>query len=73
MVWLPTLPYSTVFPAVLASRFDMVFDAPGLNTSFKDRYEKFKAACESANEYIVYVPHIVCTGYDHLIDELGEV
>ncbi|CAK92876.1 unnamed protein product (macronuclear) [Paramecium tetraurelia] len=51
----------------------MVFDAPGLKLPFKDRYLRFKQACEQANQYIVYVPHIVCKGYDHLIDELEAV
>ncbi|CAD8118720.1 unnamed protein product [Paramecium sonneborni] len=51
----------------------MVFDAPGLKLPFKDRYQKFKQACEQANEYIVYVPHIECKGYDHMIDELEAV
>ena len=48
----------------------MVFDAPELDLPFKDRYANFKQACEQSNEYIVHVPHIICTGYDHLIDEL---
>jgi len=45
----------------------MVFDAPGLKSPFRIRYERFKKASEeSGNEHLVYVPHVICKGLEHL-------
>jgi len=52
----------------------MVFDAPGLNAPFRIRYERFKRVIEeSKNEHLVCVPHIICTGIEHLQEELSKV
>lgn len=49
----------------------MVFDAPFLDEPFASRYMKFKKAIEKIkNKHLVYVPHVVCRGYDHLKEEL---
>ena len=50
----------------------MVFDAPLLDEPFVNRYAKFKKAIEKIkNPHLVYVPHVVCRGYEHLKEELA--
>ncbi|CAK68477.1 unnamed protein product (macronuclear) [Paramecium tetraurelia] len=50
----------------------MVFDAPLLDEPFVNRYSKLKKAIEKIkNPHLVYVPHVVCRGYEHLKEELA--
>lgn len=52
----------------------IVFDAPGLKSGFKTRYQLMKEAFEKINSpYIKLHPHIVCEGRKHLDDELEKV
>lgn len=52
----------------------MVFDVPGLNLPFEKRYQRFSNVIdEIQNPHLIYVPHIVCNGMDHLLEELGKV
>jgi DNA ligase-1 len=52
----------------------MVFDAPKINAPFSIRYERIKEAIEtSKNPNLLYVPHIICEGKDHLLIELDKI
>ncbi|CAD8148345.1 unnamed protein product [Paramecium pentaurelia] len=52
----------------------MVFDAPFLQEPFSDRYAKLKKAIEKIkNPHLIYLPHKICRGKEHLAEELAEV
>lgn len=52
----------------------MVYDAPKAKSTFKQRLQKMEQVIGQLNsDYVKVHPHVVCTGYDNLLQELDRV